>query len=49
MSEQQIERLDEAWTTAFNRVFAARRSDLSYFGYGLMDASISWERLVDDR
>ena len=37
MNARQIERLDAARIAAFNRVFHARRNDLGYFGYGLME------------
>ena len=37
MNARQIGRLDAARIAAFNRVFRARRNDLGYFGYGLME------------
>ena len=37
MNARQIERLDAARIAAFDRVFASRRGDLGYFGYGLME------------
>ena len=37
MNARQIERLDAAQIAAFNSVFAARRDDLGYFRYGLME------------